>query len=341
MYCHNCGFEINEQKSATCPKCSGFISTELSTDNNPEKEEIFQDIEYILNNDELSELYKDTAEDDPLEREDPFDLDFYSVNQNDSEIASTKENQVKERAFTSKEIPEAEHAPNGSTMKRGEQSTLEEDDETGDEIEPKKTSKFTLVLFFIFSLIIAVGTGVLYLKTKQPAPPAFHKENTSIYENKKSFVLKNDKIQPAVEKPETNKILKAPEQSSIKEPSLGQKKAVIVSKTEEPQKNKDEEKISKKDSSWAVYVPGKQTYYTLQISSLTNRSFAQANLNILKSKEYPVYILLTRNQEGKTIYKLRIGKYETAKKAKKAAEIFYKKEKMKYIILKSNADIDV
>jgi hypothetical protein len=239
-------------------------------------------------------------------------------------------------------MPGTENPSDGSTMEREERSTFEEDDddETGDEIEPKKTSKFTFVLFFVFSFIIAAGAGVLYLKSKQPASPAFPKENASIYENKKSFTIKNEEIQPAVEKPEAEETPKIPEQPVMKKASSANKEAGAISKKAEPKENKTNEKISEKDNSWTTYVPGKQSYYTFQVSSVSNRSFARANHNILKNK-YPAYVLLTKNEEGKIIYKLRIGKYETAAKAKKAAEIFYKYEKMKYIILKSNADIDL
>jgi len=308
MFCHNCGFEIKDQKLTKCPECNCFLSVELSSGNNQETEAIFQDIENILNNAELSELNESTDVAEDPEEEDPFDLDFETVNQDEQKTT---------------------------------EKIVEDNDETGDEIEPKKASKYTFLLFFIFSLIIAAGAGVLYLKTKQPASPAFPKENASIYENKKSFVIKNDKIQPAVNKPDAEKTSKAPKQPSIKKTSLASKKSVVVSSTAKPQENKTSEKIIKKNNSWTTYIPGKQAYYTIQISSLSNRSFARANLNILKSKEYPAYVLLTRNKESKTIYKLRIGKYETAKKAKKTAEVFYKKEKMKYIILKSTAEIDL
>ena len=308
MFCHNCGFKTKDQKLTKCPECSCCLSFGLSSGSNQGKEEIFQDIENILNNAELSELNESTDVAEDPEKEDPFDLDFETVNQDEQK--------------TTEEI-------------------VEDNDETGDEIEPKKASKYTFLLFFIFSLIIAAGAGVLYLKTKQPASPAFPKENASIYENKKSFVIKNDKIQPAVNKPDAEKTSKAPKQPSIKKTSLASKKSVVVSSTAKPQENKTSEKIIKKNNSWTTYIPGKQAYYTIQISSLSNRSFARANLNILKSKEYPAYVLLTRNKESKTIYKLRIGKYETAKKAKKTAEVFYKKEKMKYIILKSTAEIDL
>ena len=343
MFCHNCGFEIKNQDLTECPECSCILSSGLSSGNNQGKEGIFQDIENILNNDELSELRESSGIEEDPEDKDPFELDFETVNQNDQETEVNKEKHFAERAVTSEEMPGTEHLSNGSTMEREERSTFEEeedDDETGDEIEPKKASKFTFVLFFVFSFIIAAGAGVLYLKSKQPDSPAFPKENVTIYENKKSFPIKKKEIQPAVEKPEAEKTSKIPKQPTMKKASSANKEAGAISKKAEPKKNKTDEKISEKDNSWTTYVQGKQSYYTFQISSVSNRSFARANHNILKNK-YPAYVLLTKNKEGKIIYKLRIGKYETAAKAKKAAELFYKYEKMKYIILKSNADIDL
>jgi hypothetical protein len=342
MFCHNCGFEIKNQDLTECPECSCILSSGLSSGNNQGKEGIFQDIENILNNDELSELRESSGIEEDPEDKDPFELDFETVNQNDQETEVNKEKHFAERAVTSEEMPGTEHLSNGSTMEREERSTFEEedDDETGDEIEPKKASKFTFVLFFVFSFIIAAGAGVLYLKSKQPDSPAFPKENVTIYENKKSFAIKNEEIQPAVEKLEAEETPKTPEQPTMKKASSANKKAGAISKKAEPKENKTDEKISEKDNSWTTYVQGKQSYYTFQISSVSNRSFARANHNILKNK-YPAYVLLTKNKEGKIIYKLRIGKYETAAKAKKAAELFYKYEKMKYIILKSNADIDL
>ncbi len=347
MFCHNCGFEIKNQDLTECPECSCILSSGLSSGNNQGKEGIFQDIENILNNDELSELRESSGIEEDPEDKDPFELDFKTVNQNDQETEVNKEKHFAERAVTSEEMPGTEHLSNGSTMEREEWSTFEEEDdkeenndETGDEIEPKKASKFTFVLFFVFSFIIAAGAGVLYLKSKQPASPAFPKENASVYENKKSFTIKNEEIQPAVEKLEAEETPKTPEQPTMKKASSANKEAGAISKKAEPKENKTDEKISEKDNSWTTYVQGKQSYYTFQISSVSNRSFARANHNILKNK-YPAYVLLTKNKEGKIIYKLRIGKYETAAKAKKAAEIFYKYEKMKYIILKSNADIDL
>ncbi|GAH27229.1 unnamed protein product, partial [marine sediment metagenome] len=56
MFCHDCGFKIKDQDLTECPECSCIISSGLSSGNNPGKEGIFQDIENILNNDELSEL---------------------------------------------------------------------------------------------------------------------------------------------------------------------------------------------------------------------------------------------------------------------------------------------
>jgi cell division septation protein DedD len=342
MFCHNCGFEIKNQDLTECPECSYILPPGLSSSNNKGKEGIFKDIENTLNNDELSELRESSGIEEDPEDKDPFELDFETVNQNDQKTEVNKEKHFAERAVTSEEMPDTEHLSNGSTMEREERSTFEEDDddETGDEIEPKKTSKFTFVLFFVFSFIIAAGAGVLYLKSKQPASPAFPKENAAIYENKKSFTMKNKAVQPAVEKPKAEETPKTPEQPTIKKASSANKKADAISKKAEPKKNKTDEKISEKDNSWTTYVSGKQSYYTIQVSSVSNRSFARANHNILKNK-YPAYVLLTKNKEGKIIYKLRIGKYETAAKAKKAAEIFYKYEKMKYIILKSNADIDL
>ena len=345
MFCHNCGFEIKNQELTECPECSCILSSGLSSSNNQGKEGIFQDIENILNNDELSELRESSGIEEDPEDKDPFELDFETVNQNDQETEVNKEKHFAERAVTSEEMPGTEHLSNGSTMEREERSTFEEeedddDDETGDEIEPKKASKFTFVLFFVFSFIIAAGAGVLYLKSKQPDSPAFPKENVTIYENKKSFTIKNEEIQPAVEKLEAEEIPKTPEHPTMKKSSSANKKAGAISKKAELKENKTDEKISEKDNSWTTYVQGKQSYYTFQISSVSNRSFARANHNILKNK-YPAYVLLTKNKEGKIIYKLRIGKYETAAKAKKAAELFYKYEKMKYIILKSNADIDL
>jgi len=347
MFCHNCGFEIKDQGLTECPECSCILSPGLSSGNNQEKEGVFQDIENILNNDELSELHESGGVEEDPENKDPFDRDVEPVNQNGQETETNKGKHFAKRAFTSEEMPGTEHPTDGSTMEREERSTFEKDDdteenndETGDEIAPEKASKFTFVLFFVFSFIIAAGAGVLYLKSKQHASPAFPKENTSIYENKKSFTIKNEKIQPAVEKSDAEETPKIPEQPVMKKASSANKEAGAISKKAEPKENKTNEKISEKDNSWTTYVPGKQSYYTFQVSSVSNRSFPRANHNILKNK-YPAYVLLTKNEKGEIIYKLRIGKYETAAKAKKAAEIFYKYEKMKYIILKSNADIDL
>jgi cell division septation protein DedD len=340
MFCHDCDFEIKDPELTECPKCRCILSTGLSSNINQEKEETFQDIINILNNDELSELYKSAAAEKNPQREDPFDLDLETMNQNDHGTRANKENHFEKRASTSVEMPGTENFSDGSTLKKEDLPKFKEDDAVDDAIEPKKNSTFTFVLFFVFFLIIAAGAGVLYLKSKQPVSETFPKENdSSIYENKKVFTIINEEIQPVVESSKTEETLKIPEQPTMEKDSSANKETGTISKKTKSKENKIDEKISEKDNSWKTYVPGKQSYYTLQISSLSNRSFAQANLNRLKNKQYPAYILLTRNKDEEMVYKLRIGKYETEEKAKRAAEIFYKKEKMKYIILKSNADI--
>ena len=75
MFCHNCGFKIKDPELTECPECSFILSPGLSSGNNQEKEGIFQDIENILNNDELSELYESTATEKNPEEKDPFGLD--------------------------------------------------------------------------------------------------------------------------------------------------------------------------------------------------------------------------------------------------------------------------
>ena len=114
-------------------------------------------------------------------------------------------------------------------------------------------------------------------------------------------------------------------------------KEKTTARTESAKKKKQ----PSRDNLGINYVPGNQTYYTIQISSMTNRSYAKSHLNRLKKKGYDAYIISTKSKDGRFVYKLRIGKHHTEAKAKKAADIFYKKEKMQYIIISSSADIDL
>ncbi len=52
MFCRNCGFEIKDQELKVCPECSCILSPEPSAyDTDEETEELFEDIDSILNSD--------------------------------------------------------------------------------------------------------------------------------------------------------------------------------------------------------------------------------------------------------------------------------------------------
>ena len=109
MFCHNCGFKIKDPELTECPKCSFILSPGLSSGNNKGEEGLFQEIENILNNDELSELHESSGVEEDPEDKDPFELDFETVNQNDQETEVNKEKHFAERAVTSEEMPDTEH----------------------------------------------------------------------------------------------------------------------------------------------------------------------------------------------------------------------------------------
>jgi cell division protein FtsN len=85
----------------------------------------------------------------------------------------------------------------------------------------------------------------------------------------------------------------------------------------------------------------KETYFTMQVATLLNKSLADAHVDRLKKKGYPVYIIHNTSSAGKLLTKLRIGKYKTEAEAKAAALSFRKKEKASCIIVKSKADISL
>jgi len=84
------------------------------------------------------------------------------------------------------------------------------------------------------------------------------------------------------------------------------------------------------------YVDIKGSYFTIQVESLSNESFVEPNLNHLKQKGYPAYVVEKTKGDGSVVYKLRIGKYKTRDEAQNAAESFFGTEKKSYIIVKSD-----
>ena len=91
----------------------------------------------------------------------------------------------------------------------------------------------------------------------------------------------------------------------------------------------------------AKYTAKEKRYFTLQVATLKNKAFVDFNLTKLKKKGYPAYVVEKKYDKGLVLYKLRIGKYKTKADAKKAAGLFYSKEQMQYVIVKSEIDISL
>jgi len=79
-----------------------------------------------------------------------------------------------------------------------------------------------------------------------------------------------------------------------------------------------------------------ETKFAVQICTLFNSSktFAKAYVNELKQKGYPAYKIERKTKEGKVIYEIFIGKYETKEEAETAARNFQKNGGKPDIIIK-------
>ncbi len=77
-------------------------------------------------------------------------------------------------------------------------------------------------------------------------------------------------------------------------------------------------------------------FFTFQVETLANKRSAEKLLKQLKKKGYPAYIAEIKTQQGKMLYKLRIGKYKTRSEAKDASVKFQKTEHKPSFIVASS-----
>jgi hypothetical protein len=78
--------------------------------------------------------------------------------------------------------------------------------------------------------------------------------------------------------------------------------------------------------------PLRPVYFTIQVQASTNKDQAQSITQQLISAGYTAYIDEVKDNRGKAVYQIRIGKFKTRKDADAAAREFYKKEKRSYWI---------
>jgi type II secretory pathway predicted ATPase ExeA len=83
-----------------------------------------------------------------------------------------------------------------------------------------------------------------------------------------------------------------------------------------------------------------QPAFTIQVCTLSRstRAVAEDYASYLQSKGYPTHIEKMRAQDGNTMYKICIGKYQTEGEAIEAAMYFQEKEGKPFIIMKSGPD---
>ncbi len=78
-----------------------------------------------------------------------------------------------------------------------------------------------------------------------------------------------------------------------------------------------------------------ETFYTVQVETLSYPASAESFTAELRHTGYPAYIRTFTTGSGKLLYKIRIGKYKTDAEARAAAEDFRRREQRRVIIVRS------
>ncbi len=76
-------------------------------------------------------------------------------------------------------------------------------------------------------------------------------------------------------------------------------------------------------------------YYTIQTCTEKVKSLADSRLEDLLKKGYPAYIVDYKTRKGKTIYKVRMGRFLQETDARRAAQRYHAKEKEPFLVVKS------
>lgn len=334
MFCRNCGFKTEDQELTECPEC-GCILSRTSPDDieDPEADEFFEDIDNILSS--------ETAEPDSEEQPEPEPEDD-AAEQTDRDLDTDED----EPQTASKAVPILLlvfllmiTAGAGVFYLKSKQP---------DAVPMAKTETAKPKDEILKSLLKQKGSSPAEEKNQPQSEPAAVSEIAVPVEPEPARPRETvQDIQKAA--PETPPPAPAEKTSIEQEPSKSEAKTnapAVEVKQPAPKATKAQpaKVISKpelKKGFWTVYKPGGKTFFTLQISSMATRTFAKAHLDRLKKKGHPAYVILTRNREGQTVYKLRVGQYRSESEARKAADTFYQKERMQSIIVKSNADINL
>jgi hypothetical protein len=73
---------------------------------------------------------------------------------------------------------------------------------------------------------------------------------------------------------------------------------------------------------WIPHRYGKKAYYTIQTTTVKQKSVAAGRLRTLLDGTFPAYVLVRKNRQGALYYQVRIGRYPSKAKAQvKAAEL--------------------
>lgn len=362
MFCRNCGFETDDQALTQCPECGCVLSRDNTED--PETEEVFEDIDNILNSeDSESDSEKQPAletEGSPEVKNEP-DAPSAEKNQAAAETDEAADNRPEEDApQTTAKIPPLLFfiflliiaAGAGVFYLKSKQP----DTPTIPRIKTARQEEKTLK-----SILKKDGRQPAANKKRRQEPPATVSKTeppagpravpspeTAQKIQKKPAApeptaqTKKPSADQEVAKPVTRKVpaaVKQPVTTKDKPPKT--ENSIASKKADRPEPSAAIEKTSLKKPFWTVYKPGRKTFFTLQISSMATRAYARSHLDRLRKSGHPAYVILVKNREGQPVYKLRIGKYASESEARKAADAFYQKEKMKSIIVNSNADIDL
>ncbi len=97
------------------------------------------------------------------------------------------------------------------------------------------------------------------------------------------------------------------------------------------EKNKPAEEAASEKAEVKAVSPSKPRF-TLQIAALNNPDEARELVNKLRAKGYPAYQITGSAAAKGTLYRVRLGQFQSLQEARQSALEFEKKEKMKTII---------
>jgi septal ring-binding cell division protein DamX len=131
---------------------------------------------------------------------------------------------------------------------------------------------------------------------------------------------------PEEKKPDRGKNvrIRTPDAGGADRPSSLQEKIAALERGEMPVQNK---KTARHDS-------GDTTWFTLQVSTEPDKQSAERRINQLGRKGYAAYCVEAPLQNGKTLFKIRIGKYSTPEEAGEAAQKFNSQERRTCMVVK-------